>query len=216
MNTLELIVTVQDMVSESTYDRFPKLEFIRWLNRGLEDIAVKTGYLTYKWPVTTVATVRETSYPSTAKSIYRVEYDGVPLPVTDFPVLDEALEAWQAATGPPENWYHSWNRYYGIYPTPDDTYPISIYGFHRGNTLVNDGDEPLIPDQFHRAPALFAAFNIKRADNDLPTFGSLRNEYYNPVTRTGMIQDMRDEKNAIKMRSQGKLVGFTRSTVEDG
>lgn len=216
MTTLELIVTVQDMISESTYERFPKAEIIRWLNRGLEDIAVKTGYLTWKWLVSTTADKREYPYPDTAKSLYRLEYDGKPLPPTDFPVLDKALEEWQAATGPPENYYHSWNRAFGIYPTPDNTYSVYLYGFDRGATLSDDDDVPLIPDHFHRAPALFAAYNIKRADNDLPTFGSLRNEYQNVATRRGVIYDMIKEKEDVGKRGIGHKVGYTRSTVEDG
>lgn len=206
MTAIELIQQVQDLISESTYDRFSKAEILRWLNRGLEDIAIKTGYLTWKWLLSTVATHREYPYPDTAKSIYRLEYNGKSLPPCDFPILDEALEGWQAATGPPENWYPSWNRAFGIYPTPNAIYTVYIYGFDRGATLVDDANVPLIPDHFHLAPALFAAYQIMREDKDLTTMGSLRNEYYNPATRSGIIYNMIKEKRKMKHVASGTTV----------
>lgn len=216
MNTIELVQTVQDLTSEATYDRFSKAEILRWLNRGIEDIAVKTGYLTWKWRITTSANKREYPYPETAKSIYRMEYNGEPLPPCDFPTLDEALATWQASTGPPENWYHSWNRAFGIYPTPDKQYLIYALGLDRGAVLADDSDIPLIPDHFHRAPALFAAYQIKREDNDLTTMASLRNEYYNPMARTGIVQDMIDERLATTKKGKGRRVSYNRATVEEG
>lgn len=219
MTTLELIQTVQDFISESTYSRFTKAEIIRWLNRGLEDIAVKTGYLTWKWLITTIIDQREYPYPDTAKSIYRMEYNGEPLPSCDTPTLDEALAAWQAATGAPTNWYHSWNRAIGLYPTPDAQYSVYAYGFDRGATLSDDSDTPLIPDQFHRAPALFAGYQILRADKELTAMASLRNEYGKEQPAgsfSGMLGDMVRERSKMERRGMGVRVGYTRSIVEEG
>ena len=210
MTTIELIQTVQDLASEETFGRFSKAEIIRWLNRGLEDIAIKTGYLTWKWKITTTANKREYPYPATAKSIYRMEYDGKPLSSTDFPVLDEALEEWQAATGAPENWYHSWNRAFGVYPTPNDVYNIYAYGFDRGATLADDADIPLIPDLFHIAPAYFAARQIVREDKELSVSASLNKDYML------MIADMITERESIVKRSRGKRLKVSRATVEEG
>ncbi len=210
MTTLELIQTTQDLVSESDYIRFEKVEYIRWLNRGLEDIAVKTGYLTWKWSVPTEEDKREYPYPSTAKSIYRVEYNGEPLPVTDYIVLDDTLATWQSETGEPQNWYHSWNRAFGVYPTPDDVYTLYLYGFDRGATLVDDDNTPLIPDQFHMAPAYFAARQIAREDKELSVAASLNKDYML------MVADMIKERSVITKRSRGKRLGVSRATVSEG
>jgi len=210
MTALELVQQVQDLISEETYDRFSKAEIMRWLNRGLEDIANKTGYLTWKWLITTLATHREYPYPDEALRLFRLEYNDLPLSPCDIPGMDEVTEEtgikWLAATGPPENWYHSWNRAFGVYPTPDNTYSIYGYGFHKAAVLSDDAHIPLIPDQFHIAPALFAAYQILREDKDLITMGSVRNEYYNPAKRTGMIYDMIKEKRKMKHMASGRTI----------
>lgn len=216
MTAIELIQMVQDLVSESTYNRFTKAEILRWLNRGLEDIAVKTGYLTSKWSTTTSNTTREYDYLTNMLRLYRIEYNDQQLPPCDIPTMDEVTEEtdikWLTASGPPENWYHSYDRMFGIYPTPDDEYPLNLYGFSKDTVLSDDAHTPLIPDHFHAAPALFAAYQILREDKDLTSMGSVRNEYYNPKTRTGIIYDMIKEKKKMKHIAKGrtvKLAGWT-------
>lgn len=214
MTTIELIQTVQDLISEETYDRFTKAEILRWLNRGLEDIAIKTGYLTWKWLIPTVATKREYPYPDDALRMFRLEYNNRQLPPCDIPGMDEVTEetgiVWLTATGPPENWYHSWDRAYGIYPTPDAEYSVYGYGFHKAAVLSDDTNVPLIPDQFHLAPALFAAYQILREDKELITAASLRNEYYKPATRTGIIYDMIKEKKKMRNIAKGRTIKLAR------
>jgi len=214
MTTLELIQQVQDLISEETYDRFSKAEIMRWLNRGLEDISVKTGYLTWKWKYTLVATKREYSYPTEAKSLYRMEYNDLPLPPSDIPGMDEVAEEtgikWLTASGPPQNWYHAWNRAVGFYPTPDAQYFVYAYGFSKAAVLTDDDSVPLIPDHFHAAPALFAAYQILREDKELITAASLRNEYYKPATRTGIIYDMIKEKRKMNNLAKGRTIKLAR------
>lgn len=218
MTVLDLKQNVLDLIGESNYVRFSEVEILRWLNRGQEDVAIKTGYLTWKWKLVTVATFPEYPYPDEALTLYRLEYNDLPLPITDLPTLDEALEAWRAETSSPENWYHAWNRGIGIWPTPDNAYDIYEYGLDRGATLVNPGDVPLIPTHFHRALALFAAYNIKRQDGDLATMASLRNEYYHadPIYPTGIIQEMIEEKKTLEKSGRGRIISYNRSTVEEG
>ena len=218
MDVAALKQSTLDLIGESNFVRFSEEEILRWLNRGQEDVAIKTGYLTWKWSFPTVATVRDYGYPSDALTLFRLEYNGLPLGLTDIPTMDEALAAWQASTGPPENWYHAWNRGFGIWPTPDAIYTIYEYGLDRGVTLVQNTHVPLIPAHFHRALALFAAYNIKRQDGDLATMASLRNEYYqpDPTYPTGIIQDMINEKRKMEKSGKGRIIGYNRSTVENG
>jgi len=214
MNADELIQQVQDLISEETYDRFSKAEIMRWLNRGLEDIAVKTSYLTWKWKYTLMKDKREYPYPAQAKSLYRMEYNDLPLSPCDIPGMDEVTEEtgikWLTATGPPQNWYHAWNRALGFYPTPDAQYFVYAYGFSKAAVLTNGDSVPLIPDQFHLAPALFAAYQILREDKELITAASLRNEYYKPATRTGIIYDMIKEKRKMKNIAKGRTIKLAR------
>ena len=214
MNAGELIQCCQDLTSEDTFNRFTKPEIMRWLNRGLEDIANKTGYLTWKWLIVTTATKREYPYPSDALRLFRLEYNNEPLPPCDIPGMDEATEEtgiiWLTATGPPQNWYHSWNRALGIWPTPDNAYSIYAYGFSKGAVLTDDDSVPYLPDQFHLAPALFAAYQILREDKDLITMGSVRNEYYKPATRSGIIYDMIKEKRKMKNIARGRTIKLAR------
>jgi len=214
MTAIELIQTVQDLISEEEYTRFTKAEILRWLNRGLEDIAIKTGYLTWKWLITTIATHREYPYPNEALRLFRLEYNNKQLPPCDIPGMDEVTEetgtVWLSATGPPENWYHSWNRAFGIYPTPDAEYAVYGYGFHKCAVLSDDANVPLIPDQFHLAPALFAAYQILREDKELITAASLRNEYYKPADRTGIIYDMIKEKRKMNNLAKGRTIKLAR------
>lgn len=214
MNLSELITCCQDMISEETFDRFTKAEITRWLNRGLEDIAIKTGYLTWKWLITTSADKREYPYPDDALRLFRLEYNNGLLSPCDIPGMDEVTEEtgtkWLTVTGPPENWYHSWDRAFGIFPTPDKHYSIYGYGFHKCAILVDDANMPLIPDHFHMAPALFAAYQILREDKDLTTMASLRNEYCKPATRTGIIYDMIKEKRKMKHIASGTTVKLAR------
>lgn len=214
MTALELIQTVQDLTSEDTFNRFPKAEILRWLNRGLEDISIKTGYLTWKWRYTLEADKREYPYPAEALRLFRLEYNDLPLSPCDIPGMDEVTEEtgikWLAASGPPQNWYHSWDRAFGIYPMPDKEYSVYGYGFHKGAVLSDDAHVPLIPDQFHLAPALFAAYQILREDKDLITMGSVRNEYYKPATRSGIIYDMIKEKRKMKNIAKGRTIKLAR------
>ena len=210
MTAIELIQTVQDLISEESYDRFTKAEILRWINRGLEDISIKTGYLTWKWLITTIATKREYPYPTEALRLFRLEYNNQQLPPCDIPGMDEVTEEtgtkWLVETGPPTNWYHSWDRAFGIYPTPDKHYSVYGYGFHKAAVLSDDAHVPLIPDQFHIAPALFAAYQILREDKELLTMGSVRNEYYRPATRTGIIYDMIKEKRKMNNLAKGRTI----------
>lgn len=223
MNAIELIQTVQDFVSESTYDRFSKAEILRWLNGGLEDIAIKTGYLTWKWKYTLVKDKREYPYPAEAKSLYRMEYNDEPLSPCDIPEMDEVTKEtgikWLTATGPPQNWYHAWNRAIGFYPTPNAQYFVYAYAFSKAAILSDDADVPLIPDQFHLAPALFAAYQILRADKELTAMASLRNEYGRKQpdgSYSGMLGDMILERQKMRKRGQGQRISYSRSTVEEG
>lgn len=216
MTAIELIQTVQDLISEETYDRFTKAEILRWLNRGLEDIAVKTGYLTSKWTTSTSNTVREYDYLTNMLRLYRIEYSGQQLPPCDILGMDEITEEtnikWLTASGPPQNWYHSYDRMFAIYPTPNGEYSLDLYGFSKDTVLSDDAHVPLIPDHFHVAPALFAAYQILREDKELITAASLRNEYCKPATRTGIIYDMIKEKRKMKHIAKGRTIKLARWT----
>lgn len=223
MNAGELIQQVLDFISETTYNRFPKEEIVRWLNRGLDDIAAKTGYMTWKWKYTLINTKREYPYPAEAKSLYRMEYNDEELPPCDVPALDEVTSEtgtkWLTETGPPRNWYHSWNRGIGFFPTPDNTYIVYAYGFHEAAVLSDDDSVPLIPDHFHLAPALYAAYQILRADKELTTMASLRSEYGRKQpdgSYNGLLGEMILEHNKMKKLGQGIRLDYFRSTVEEG
>lgn len=213
MNTGELKLTCLDLIGEENYDRFSAAEILRWLNRGLEDIAIKTGYGTSLYLLTTVVGVREYDYPANAKNIIRLEYNDEWLPSINIIGLDESSDnsgiPWLTATGAPKNWYPSFARKYGIYPTPEGAYAINVYHFSKGAVLVDDADEPLIPVYFHIAPALYAAYQIKRADNDLTTYGSLRSEYEGPSGKRGkggLIWEMKKEAKKAKYKGQGQTI----------
>ena len=210
MNTLDLILMGQDTVSEETFDRFSKAEWIRWLNRGMEDISAKTDYLTWRWTLTTTGGKADYAYPDGCLRLHRLEYNKKELPPTDIMTLDANVDGWLSKTGPPEGWYSSWNNAFAIYPTPNTNYTIYIFGMDKGAVLVDDDDVPALPDQFHPAVALYAAYQILRADKELNTSASVKHDYFD------ILKTMKSQKKAAMLRGRGGLISFNRKTIEEG
>jgi len=210
MTLSELIQTGLDLVGEETFDRFTKAEWVRWINRGMEDISSKTDYLTWKWTLTTVGGKSVYAYPEGCLRIYRVEYNNEELAPSDITTLDREVDGWLSETGAPESWYHSWNNAFGIYPTPDGNYTLNLFGMDKGAVLADDGDVPPLPDQFQMAPALYAAYQVLRADKELTTSASVKKDYYE------MLSSMKMQRKAASLRGRGKLMSYSRRVIEEG
>lgn len=222
MNVGEMKQGCLYLIGEDDYNRFTAAEVLFWLNRGIEDIANKTGFLTVRYPLATVATQREypmATYFSGVKILFRATYNNDWLPPTNVIDLDEIADdsgsPWLTETGSPVNWYFSGQGSPSIYPIPDDAYTINFYGMSLDNVLVNDGDIPAIPGQFHLAPCFFAAAQIKREDKELTEYGALMSDYRGSGAgkgKKGMIGDMLKELKKIKYqgRTQAiKLAGWS-------
>jgi len=222
MNAGEMKQGVLYLIGEENYDRFTAVEVLFWLNRALEDIANKTGFLTTRYPLATIPTQREyamATYFAGAKLLFRATYNNDWLPPTSIIDLDEIADdsgsPWLTATGSPANWYFSNQGNPSIYPIPDDAYTVNFYGMSKDTTLVNDGDTPGLPGQFHLAPCLFAAAQIKREDKELTEYGTLMSDYRGSGSgkgKKGMIGDMLKELNKIKYQGSTqaiKLAGWS-------
>ncbi len=212
--------TVLDLIGESDYNRFQEDEVLRWLNRAMEDIANKTGYLMSRFPLATVAGKRDydmNTYFDEAKLLFRAVYNNEWLPPTSVMDLDESSDEsgtpWLTDTGAPTNWYFNSQGDPCIYPIPDDIYEVGFYGMRLDSVLVNDVQTPGLPPQFHLAPCLFAAAQIKREDKELSEMGSLFSDYRGTGARKGkggMIGDMLKEKRTMKGTGRTQAIKLAR------
>lgn len=222
MNVGEMKQGVLYSIGEDDYNRFSAVEVLFWLNRAMEDIANKTGFLCNRYPLTTVINKRDydmATYFTGAKLLFRAVYNNDWLPPTTVIDLDEIADdsgsSWLTETGPPENWYFNSQGDPSIYPIPDDAYAISFYGMRLDTTLVNDGQTPGLPGQFHLAPCFFAAAQIKREDKELTEYGALMSDYRGSGAKKGkggMIGDMLKELKKIKYQGRTqtiKLAGWS-------
>lgn len=164
MNLLNLIQQNQDILEEPTYDRFDKAEHIRWLNRAIEDMAMKTKYFRSTNTEDTSPGVSDIAYPSNAVTIIDVYYNGEKLGKVTREYMDGTKTAWQSATGAPSDWFVDKEGYFTLYPIPDDTYEIVDYYISIDDALTNDDDVPNMPASFHAALCYFACREMAGAD----------------------------------------------------
>jgi len=175
-----LIQTTRDLLEEPTDDRFTDAEITRWLNRGLEDIAAKTGYLLSSTTQNTTPSQRVYNNPSGCLWIDRIEYNDEVLPKNTKERLDIHAQNsnWLAQSGAPKVWYVENESQFGIYKIPDSSYSLTIYYFSLDTTLSVGTDTPNLPSQHHLAICYFAAWKIKQAEGELDAMNSFKADYY--------------------------------------
>jgi len=156
MNLLSLIQQNQDILEEPTYDRFTKEEHIRWLNRAIEDIAIKTKYFTTTSNVNTEDGVAQITLPANAVFLTEVYYNNAPLSKVTRRYLDENVSSWETATGAPTAWFVDKNNTFTLYPIPDDVYAIVEHFVATDDVLSDDADVPNFPSVYHMALCYFA------------------------------------------------------------
>lgn len=178
MTFADLKLLDKDLLGESTYDRFDEDEHERWLNRALEDLAIKTEYVRSESTWTTTATEEEIPYPSDAFSIIRIEYNNEELPETSRDRLDEEDADWEGAdAGAPKKWYPDRNMTYALYPKPDDEYTLTVYYLSIDDALSDSGDTPNIPKGWHKALSFYAAGWMKITDGEVMAGNKYLKEY---------------------------------------
>jgi len=167
MNLGEMIKTNQDILEEPTFTRFSREEHVRWLNRALEDIALRTGYIQSQATTTLSSGVSEMLYPRDAIRILSIDYNDAPLEKTTMEWLDQNIENWRKESGPPSKWFEWRNFTYGIYPVPDTDYIVRVHYIATDDELVNDVDTPNLPAPFHIALCYFACREMAGEDEQL-------------------------------------------------
>jgi len=134
------------------------------LNRGLEDIALKTGYLVSKSSVNTQEDVSELSYPTNAVFVTDVYYAGARLGKLTRGYLDDNVDDWQGAIGAPLGWFSDKGNVVTLYPVPDAVYAVILYYVSTDDALSDDSDVPHLPSAFHIALCYYACREMATAD----------------------------------------------------
>lgn len=212
MKTSALIEQNQDLLEEETFDRFSKAEHIRWLNRALEDFALRTGYVTSSATIILKENEYEYPYPQDAYGILKILYSGEPLEKATEEWMDEQerlgnISSWRTATGAPQDWMPLRNMTYRIYPKPDkDNYVLTVKYLAEDDALSDDNDVPHIPGVFHLALSYFASSKMALEDEQYTKGRTLWGEY---LAKIKQIVSIKHKERKVKSEHLIKLAKWS-------
>ena len=116
------------------------------INEGLRFWQALTGQWQQEWVMPITASPFQ-PVPRQFASIYRVSYNGVPLPVTSLYELDTSFGAWQGVSGTPRFWAPCGVNEFALYPYPTSG-TLTIVGYqdlpiYTNGMYINIGNEEL-------------------------------------------------------------------------
>jgi hypothetical protein len=158
----------------------------RWINQGEQRYCVLTNYSIKKdVSISTVASQQEYTLPTDCKSVKAVFYDGSRL-------AREEIENTVYSTtnsGTPSEYYIRLNKV-GLDPIPTAVKTLTIIYHTIGGDLINDNDTPIIPEEDHNLPVLWAAYYmaIEADDNRANAF---LQAYYEGVKQAVIANSMK-------------------------
>lgn len=176
MTLAELVEDVMARLAEESNAYFAEDAIKRWLNEGERTVVRQTRILQDVLETGVAAGVAEYQLPPRLWQVRLVELDGDVLRPIDLEAMRRI-----GGSGRPTH-YAIWRNSLWLHPKPASAWPVLrvfFYAWPKG--MVNDDDEPEIPEAFHGLLVTWAAYRAKQADQDMPAAQMLYQEFQRGV-----------------------------------
>jgi hypothetical protein len=159
MSTLtvqEIFTRIQRAFGDEAQAQVTQADVIRWINDAMREIANNNNLLQVKATANTTNGVSAYALPVGIARLYSVKFRGLALESISLAQADELIGSIDLSVaqgfpvGTPTH-YWIWAGQINLYPAPDttSTTELTLYYTRQATPVVNLGDVPEVPEQYH-------------------------------------------------------------------
>jgi hypothetical protein len=152
----EILTRVQRAFGDEAQAQLTNADVIRWINDAMREIANNNNLLQVKATANTTVNVSAYALPAGIARLHSVRFRGLALQAISLEQADELIGSVDLTiqqgypVGMPTHYWIFANQI-NLYPAPDTTATtdLTLYYTRQANPVVNLGDVPELPEQYH-------------------------------------------------------------------